>query len=83
MIQNNRKCILKRKSFPKKDLIRIVKTKENKYYVNSNNQGRGIYVSKDASFTSINKKKMLHKAFRTPVPDSIYLELKKVLEGSQ
>lgn len=83
MIQNERKCVFKRKSFPKADLIRIAKTKENEYHVNSNIQGRGVYVSKDVSFAALSKRKILHKTFRAQVPESVYLELKEVLEGGQ
>ena len=80
MILNNRKCIATGKKFPKDQLIRIVKTKE-KFIVDSNEKGRGAYVSKNVDlYDQILRNKLLNRAFRTNVPNEIYIELKKVME---
>ena len=81
MILNNRKCLVTRKSKSKDDLIRIAKTKDGKFYVNSNIKARGAYVSKDADMKSIIKNRLLHKAFKMNVPNEVYDELKECLKG--
>ena len=78
---NNRKCIVSHKTFPKEELIRIVKTKKNNFLVDSNEQGRGAYVQRDPNiFEEIKKKKLLNRAFKEDVPLKIYDELKEKLK---
>lgn len=77
---NNRKCIVTNKTFPKKELIRIVKLKNNTYEVDSSSPGRGAYVKRDKTiFDEILKKKLLNRAFKTNVPLEVYDRLKKII----
>ena len=81
--KNNRKCIVKRISFPKENLIRVVKTKENTFFVDSVVQGRGVYVSKVLNreeIDKIKKQRLLNKSFRFNVPQEIYEELLKKIK---
>lgn len=80
MMKNNRTCIATHKEFPKEELIRIVKTKDNKFFVNSKVQGRGCYISKTASPDELAKKRLLHRAFKTEVPKEAYDQLALVLK---
>jgi predicted RNA-binding protein YlxR (DUF448 family) len=62
----------------KKALLRVVKTKENTFFVDLTGKanGRGAYVKKDKTIIlKAQKNKLLNKVFDTTVPDSIYEEL--------
>jgi predicted RNA-binding protein YlxR (DUF448 family) len=81
MNQNNRKCIVSNKVLNKNELIRIVKTKDKKFYVNSDKSGRGAYVFNEKnSIKEVIKKKLLHKAFKMDVPKEVYDELEKIIK---
>ena len=80
-MKNNRTCIISREESPKDSLIRIVKTKDNNFLVNSDAQGRGAYVSKKADANIIIKNKLLHRAFKTNVPNEVYEKLTSLLKG--
>ncbi|WP_414043316.1 RNase P modulator RnpM [Macrococcus sp. EM39E] len=61
-----RKCILSNEMKPKKEMIRVVKTKENDVFVDSTGKqnGRGAYVSMDLEIVeSARKKKKLEQFF--------------------
>lgn len=62
----NRKCILTNEMYNKKDLIRIVKTKEGEVFVDDTGKksGRGAYVVSDLeTVSSARKTKKLEKYF--------------------
>jgi predicted RNA-binding protein YlxR (DUF448 family) len=66
----------------KKELLRVVKTKENTFFVDLTGKanGRGAYVKKDkAIILKAQKGKLLNKVFDALVPDSIYEELLKTV----
>lgn len=76
MIQNTRKCILTNEKKEKSELIRIARKKDNTYYVDSSTSGRGVYISKNVLDPEIIvKKRVLNRAFKTIVPNSVYDEL--------
>lgn len=78
---NHRKCIASQKVKPKNELIRIVKTKDNIFLVNSESNGRGAYISKDKTLIPILlKKKLLNRAFKCQVPQEVYQKLCEVME---
>lgn len=78
---NSRKCIATGEVKPKEQLIRIVKTKNGTYEVNSDAKGRGAYVSKNASvIDEIAKKRLLNRSFKTTVPQEVYDKLIEVLK---
>ena len=83
MILNKRTDIVSGNKFDKKDLIRIVKQKNGEIVISEIIKGRGAYVSRQADVNVLLKKKVLNKAFRTPVDLKIYEELiKKIKEGN-
>lgn len=79
MIENeNRKCIVTGIIKPKNDLLRFVKSKNNKIFFDSkkNIKGRGAYISKDEKTLEIMiNKKLLNRNFKTNINISIYKQL--------
>lgn len=68
---------------PKKELIRIVKNKENEISVDFTGRkpGRGAYICKSTEcLTKAVKAKRLERAFETNINEEIYGTLKKQLE---
>lgn len=81
-MKNNRKCIATNVVMPKEDLIRIVKTKNNQFFVDSEEKGRGAYISRSsANISELQKKRLLNKSFKGNVPNEVYEKLIKILEG--
>lgn len=77
-----RKCVVSNERLEKKQLLRVVKTKENTFFVDLTGKanGRGAYVKKDKTvILKAQKGKLLNKVFDTTVPDSIYEELLNTL----
>ena len=77
-----RKCVVSNERLEKKELLRVVKTKENTFFVDLTGKanGRGAYVKKDkAIILKAQKGKLLNKVFDALVPDSIYEELLKTV----
>lgn len=73
-----RKCIGCMESFPKKELCRIVKTKENeiKFDATGKQNGRGTYICKKSEcFEKAIKTKRLAKSLETEIPDDVYNEI--------
>lgn len=79
-----RRCLATNESYPKKDLLRIVKTPEGdiKVDVSGKINGKGAYICKkiEALNIAINKK-VLEKALEVDIPESIYNEIEKVING--
>lgn len=73
-----RKCVATQEQLPKKELMRIVKTKEGEIFVDPTGKknGRGAYLkrSKDAIELAKNKG-ALKRALECEIPDAIYEEL--------
>jgi len=68
---------------PKKELIRVVKNKENEISIDFTGKkpGRGAYICHDVScFEKARKSKGLERAFESSIDDSIYEMLKQKLE---
>ena len=79
-----RMCIACREMKNKKDLLRIVKNKEGKIFVDETGKanGRGAYICKDtACLEKLKKQKVLNKAFKMMIEDSVYEEIKGVILG--
>ena len=77
-----RKCLATNESFPKKDLLRIVKTPEGDIKVDETGKlnGKGAYVSKSKEALKILKdKKLLNRAFEVNVDDSVYEEIENII----
>lgn len=83
-----RKCVATNEMFPKKEMIRIVRSKEGEVSIDltGKKSGRGAYVSKSEHAVEIAKKrKVLDNQFEVKVPDHIYEELLVAIskEGSK
>lgn len=79
-----RMCLGCQEMKPKKELIRIVKSKENDISIDSigKKPGRGAYMCKSADcFDRARKGKRLERAFETSISEDIYDTLKQQLEG--
>ena len=81
-----RKCVATGEMFPKKEMIRIVRSKEGEVSVDltGKKSGRGAYVSKTKQAVEIAKKrKVLDNQLETKIPESIFDELLTVIEREQ
>lgn len=70
-----RKCVVSNQILPKKELIRIVKTKEGQIFVDHSNKtnGKGAYMQpKVALVDQAKKSRVLEKALQTKISDEIY-----------
>jgi predicted RNA-binding protein YlxR (DUF448 family) len=79
-----RMCIACREMKNKKDLLRIVKNKEGKIFVDETGKanGRGAYICKDtACLEKLKKQKVLNKAFKMMIEESVYEEIKGAILG--
>ena len=78
-----RKCIGCMESFPKKELCRIVKTKEDEIFFDSKGKlnGRGTYICKKTEcFDKAIKSKRLSKSLEAEIPEKVYEAIKVEIE---
>ena len=78
-----RKCIGCMESFPKKELCRIVKTKENEIFFDATGKinGRGTYICKKTEcLDKAIKSKRLSKSLEAEIPTEVYESIKKEIE---
>lgn len=81
-----RKCVATGEMLPKKEMIRIVRSKEGEVSVDltGKKSGRGAYVSKTKHALEIAKKrKVLDNQLDAKIPESIFDELLSVIEREQ
>lgn len=79
-----RMCIACREMKDKKSLLRIVKDKEGKIFVDLTGKanGRGAYVCKDLGcLEKLKKQKILNKTFKMMVDENVYKEIEGVIIG--
>ena len=79
-----RRCLATNESFPKKELLRIVRTPEGEVKVDLSGKlnGKGAYISKSETALEIAKKRnVLGRALETEIPESVYEEIAKVING--
>jgi len=77
-----RKCLATNEMFPKKEMIRIVRSKEGEVTVDltGKKSGRGAYVSKSVKAVEVAKKrKVLESQLEVAVPETIYEELMTIV----
>lgn len=77
-----RSCVVTKEKLPKKDLIRVVRTPDQKVIVDMTGKtnGRGAYLKKDLEvFEKAKKTKVLNRILEIEVKDEIFDELKKLL----
>jgi len=80
-----RMCVGCQEMKSKKELIRIVKNKDNEISVDfvGKKPGRGAYICRNIScLESARKSKRLERAFETSISDEVYQLLKEELEGN-
>ena len=78
-----RTCVVSKETLPKKELLRIVKSKDGTITVDETGKlnGRGAYIKKDlAVLEQAKKTKILEKKLETKFEDNIYEEIKKIIE---
>lgn len=79
-----RTCIVTKEKIDKKDLIRIVKNKEENVFIDLTGKanGHGIYLKKDLDvIKKARSGKILNKALETEVTNTIYDELEKIVRS--
>ncbi len=70
---------------PKRELVRIVKDKDNNFSVDltGKKNGRGAYICRDiACFQKAKKQRRFERAFSCQIPEEIYLSLEGELKTS-
>ncbi|HKM02410.1 MAG TPA: YlxR family protein [Bacilli bacterium] len=80
-----RRCVATNEQYEKKDLIRVVKTKEGLVFVDSSGKmnGRGAYLAKTKDALAIAlKKQSLARALEVVVPPEIYKEIEVIIDES-
>lgn len=72
-----RKCLGCSEMKPKKELIRIVKNKENEIFIDKTGKanGRGTYVCSNECILKVIKKRLLDKAFSEKIDEELYRKL--------
>ena len=81
-----RMCIACRQMQDKKNLLRVVKDKENNISIDFSGKqnGRGAYICKNEEcLKKCIKQKSFNKAFKTNVNESIYQELEEAILGKR
>ncbi len=77
-----RKCIATGEQLPKQELLRIVKTPENKIVIDPTGKknGRGAYIKKSIETLNIAKDKgLLKRALGVDIPDEVYESIRDYL----
>lgn len=78
-----RTCVVTRESFPKKELIRVVRTPEGEVLVDTTGKknGKGAYLKLDKEVIEKSRKnKALNRALEIEIPESIYEELESLIK---
>ncbi|MBR4470297.1 MAG: YlxR family protein [Erysipelotrichaceae bacterium] len=79
-----RRCLATNESFPKKELLRIVRTPEGEVKVDLTGKlnGKGAYISRSKEALELaRKKKVLNRALETEIPESVYEQIEQVING--
>ncbi len=79
-----RRCLATNQSFPKKELLRIVRTPEGEIKVDETGKlnGKGAYISRSSeALVLAKKKKVLNRALEVEIPEEIYAELDRIING--
>ncbi len=78
-----RTCVVTKESLPKMELLRVVRTPEGDVVVDETGKvnGRGAYIKKDLEVLEKAKKgNILGKRLECEIDDSVYEEIKKIIE---
>ena len=77
-----RKCVVTQERFPKKNLIRVVRTSEKTVEIDltGKKNGHGAYISKSLDTLALAKKnKALQRALEIEIPEEVYQELESII----
>ncbi len=77
-----RNCLATNESFPKKELLRIVRTPEGEVKVDLSGKlnGKGAYISRSMEALKLAKqKKVLNRALEVEIPEEIYDEIERIV----
>ena len=78
-----RSCVVTKESLPKKELIRVVRDKEENVTIDltGKQNGRGAYLKRDLDVIKKAKKiKILERALGVNIPDSLYEDLESMIK---
>ncbi|MCI9041681.1 RNase P modulator RnpM [Dubosiella newyorkensis] len=78
-----RKCVMTNERFPKKELIRVVRTPEGEVVIDTTGKknGHGAYIQKSKeTFEKAKKNKALARALEIEIPEEIYTQLEAMLD---
>lgn len=79
-----RTCVITKEKLPKKELLRIVRTPENKVEIDLTGKlnGHGAYIKKDKeAVIKASKSKILDRILEIEIDSSFYEEIMKVIDG--
>lgn len=77
-----RKCLATNQQFPKKEMIRVVRTPEGNVIVDEKGKanGRGAYISRSLEAVDVaQKKKLFDRQLEVEVPKEIYDQLRQII----
>ncbi len=77
-----RKCLGCGEQFPKKELVRVVKTKQGDIFLDATNRanGRGAYICHSAEcLKKALKRKAIQRSLETALSDEVQIELEKAI----
>lgn len=77
-----RKCVVTQERFPKKDLIRVVRTPEKTVEIDltGKKNGHGAYISKSLDTLALAKKnKALQRTLEIEISEEVYQELESII----
>lgn len=80
-----RRCLATGEQFPKKELLRVVRTPEGNVVVDEKGKanGRGAYISRNLEAVKIaKKKKVFERELEVAISDEIYDELRRIIGES-
>ena len=81
-----RKCLGCMSSFPKKDLVRVLRTPEGEVIIDltGKKSGRGAYICKNAScLKKAIKSKRIQSNLEVEIPEAVTIELEKELTSNE
>lgn len=79
-----RKCVVTQERFPKKELLRIVRTPENTIVcdLSGKKNGHGAYIQKSLeTLAKARKSKALDRALETEIPQEVYEEIERIINA--
>ena len=78
-----RTCVVTKESFPKRELLRVVRQPDGSVVIDLNGKinGRGAYIKKDiAVYEKARKGRILDKKLECNISDEVYDEIKEICE---